>query len=148
MNKLKFAMPLAIAALFCACKKEKDDPKTNEEKLLGSWTYVSITADRPVIWNDGDTPTKDGLAHLPTCVKDDYIVLKANNVSEQNEGATKCDPDDDQVITSDWSLDGTKLIIDGEEYKLITVNGSTFKASTTGEYEGEEVTITLTLKRK
>ncbi|UYQ94021.1 hypothetical protein MKQ68_02815 [Chitinophaga horti] len=150
MNKLKLAMPLALALFAFACDKEKDaKPKTTEEKLIGKWSYHSITSDKPFIWEDGGTATTDGMANMAACIKDNYLELKADNVMQENEGPTKCDPDDDQIYAGEWSLDGTEIVIDEEVYKLISVDGSTLKVSTTGEVEDVgEVTVTLTLKRR
>jgi hypothetical protein len=140
---------LELAAVLFSCDKDDDNPKTNKEKLLGKWGFQSITASKPIIWGIGGEPTTDGFSHLANCVKDDYIVFKAGNVLEENEGATKCDPEAPQTSTTEWSLDGTDIEISGETYKFISVDGSTLKVSDVVDAEEQgEVTLTLVLKRK
>lgn len=148
MKKFKLVLPLAFAAMLFSCKKD-DSPKTNKDKLIGKWRIVAMTTSEPVIWKPGEEPTTDGYIYVTPCVADDYLQFKSGNVFEENEGATKCDPTADQVYTSEWSLDGDNLTIDGDPYKLISVDGSTLKVSQVVDYEEEEnVTLTLTLKKK
>ncbi|WP_295117880.1 lipocalin family protein [uncultured Chitinophaga sp.] len=149
MNKLKLALPLALAAVLFSCDKDDDKPKTIKEKIIGKWGFQSITSSKPITWEVGGEPTTDGFTHLATCVKDDYLVFKADNVLEENEGATKCDPQATQSTNTEWSIDGSNIEISGETFKFISVDGSTLKVSDVVDTEEQgEVTLTLVLKRK
>ena len=88
-----------------ACKK---DEKSNEDKLTASscWKQTKSETFDPAtsIW------TADA---IDDCDKDDCATFKADKTVTFDEGATKCDPADEQTINGTWSLsaDGKTLTI-------------------------------------
>lgn len=80
-----------------ACKK--DDEKSNEDKLTASscWKQTKVETYDPTTSTWVNEPIED-------CDKDDCTTFKADKTVIFDEGATKCDPSDDQTITGTWSL--------------------------------------------
>lgn len=114
----------ASLILFAACKKDKDDDKTNvtptenkkDNLLNGKWQYEAFSTVTHV--KDStmgiDTTFNSDLGDLEACDKDDFIIFLSSGKVSVDEGATKCDPSDPQVdSTSTWSLnsDNTKITV-------------------------------------
>ncbi|HUR10904.1 MAG TPA: hypothetical protein VM012_06020 [Flavitalea sp.] len=95
-----------------SCSK-KDDLSEKESFLtLKPWKFSKSET------RTNNDPWVDEAVFWPVCEKDNEIVFKKNHSYEINEGATKCDPLDEQMIDAGrWSLSSgdTKLVIDGEE---------------------------------
>lgn len=111
MKKRNFILIALVAvfsaAIFFACSK--DDEKTKTEMLTsGSWRMSAATV----------SPALQGITDLysllPSCTKDDFTTFNANGTKVDDEGATKCDPDDPQTVNGTWEFaeNETKLIMD------------------------------------
>ena len=73
----------------------------------------------------------DFFSSSPSCEKDDIFELKANNTFELNEGATKCDPSDPQILlTGPYTINsaGTTITLFSEQSNM-ELNGNTLKIS-------------------
>jgi hypothetical protein len=102
------AIVLTSVAL-TSCKKDKDNEKTNTEKIAAApWKYDKAEA---VVDRDGtgDFPVPDSQVEI--CERDNTITFAANGSGTIDEGAIKCDPGDPQSMPFSWSFkDGEKII--------------------------------------
>ena len=128
-----FSLALFAVLASCSPKVESPDPKQpdNNNNNGGGGGSVDATAILTAhAWIAYDyTGTMAGIpdvtwADLPECEKDDIMNFAASKQYEHNEGATKCDPDDPQVVSSGpWSINSaaTILTLDGEEVKVLKI---------------------------
>ena len=121
-----YLLLLAVAATvsFTSCSKDDDDAtpaKSKTEYLTASgWKVTSVTVD-PAIDFDGDgTKETDLLPFSQACNLDDLTVFKTDQTYTEEEGATKCDPNDPQVYTT-----GTWAFSNNENTITLTETGST-----------------------
>ena len=91
---------------------------------------------------------------MDNCTKDDLVTFNANGTITDDEGPTKCDPDDPQTTTDGtWTLtDNTKLTIKypEEEDTVVTIteiNDTTLKGTTTitEDYGTGPITMTIVI---
>jgi hypothetical protein len=94
-----------------SCKKKNDQKSKMTLLTQKPWVYAKDESKiNTGVWED-DFPT------WLSCEKDDQIIFRTNNTYEFNEGATKCDPSDDQIIDSGaWAFTNneTKITLNGE----------------------------------
>jgi hypothetical protein len=109
--KIKLFLSLMFASLMImsACKKDKS-VQSNKDFISGKdcWRLVKFESKN----SDGSyTDISDQVLSQDPCNMDDcYRFYKEGNF-EQNEGATKCNPDDAQVYTTGtWSLSSDNVI--------------------------------------
>ncbi len=103
LNAIIYA--IACIVLISSCKKD-DEPKISKTELLAGKTSKS--------WRQiaGKEDGEDYFSSYPTCYKDDLYVFNANKSFEWTEGATKCDPGDDQVIDTDtWTFKSNETVV-------------------------------------
>lgn len=150
MKTLKLTAIIILGLVIASCSKEETKTTTtNTDKtaLLCGKAY-SVTAFTLQI--GGGTPM-DYYAQMESCEKDNTLTFNTNGTTLEDEGATKCDPDDPQTVPGTWSFnaDKTKITYDGEEASIITLDGTTLKvqATTTDSTFGEiKAVITYTKK--
>jgi hypothetical protein len=133
------------AITFQACKKDKkDSAKTKTEFITtGTWKITAQTANPALDWDgDGDVET-NLFADTEACLKDNFITFKTNGTAEENEGATKCDPLDDQIYNMTWnfSANETKIVVDGDEFTLVELTATKLTISFTVVDAGVTYTI-------
>ena len=130
-------MALSLVTFFSACKKD-DAPiktKTKSEMISStsgkSWKLVTSTMS---LEKDGKTETENMLEDYEPCDLDDLYILFADKKYEEKEGATKCDPSDNDLIGSGtWELrnNDTEFILNsgngGLEYKILELSETTLK---------------------
>jgi len=104
-----------IAIAFTACKDDEDkttpSTKTKMELLTsGSWIPTDLLTN--------DTSFYD---LIPVCSRDDFYTFSSNGTYITNEGALKCDPNDPQTSSDNWSFNSnqTKIIIDGDQADIL-----------------------------
>lgn len=176
MKKTLLATVLFSAFLWSACgdDSEGNDPepqnqKTAREYLIDAdWLVVAATIDPPIeIDIFGTKITINDIRDLDEaepCERDDLLRFKADGRVEDDEGPTKCDPNDPQ--TSDggtWTLsaDGKELIIidddnpmeaDTFRINLTILNDTDLKGTSSMEFEDpiteEPVEHTVTFEMK
>lgn len=150
----KYKMLLLAALLFAACSKDKTEPgsnnnnnngntpnKTPQELIIGKWQFVSR-----YYTDHGDNPFDD-------CTKDNFWDIQEGGIYAIDEGATKCDPSDEQRLPGTWSMDNYPAIYikldgsgsEGTTAKIIQLDNTTLKVL---QYEGEpNIENTTTFKR-
>jgi hypothetical protein len=142
MKKIVIAF-FGLTLMFSACKKDPVDPdagKTTLELLTNStsksWKLKSGTAKQNGL--EGDLITSQS-----PCITDNVIVLFSDFGYEFKEGASKCDPNNpDLILKAKWSLTADnktitidKFIflnytIDKPSFVLSEVTSSTFSGTT------------------
>ncbi len=132
---------LVILGFLAACDRDKNKNE-NEPTLpiVGKWKLTAMTVSPPF---EGVTNI---FAILEDCVKDDIYEFKANGTFEFSEGATKCNPDDDQIwFRGNYTLnsDSKTLNYEDETYEVLELNNTTLKLSFTEEGEDDGITYTV-----
>lgn len=141
MKQTTFAAVLLLLITFSSCKKEETSAPVNSNspsktELLTAKSWIEIGA-----IEDGENVFAD----LDACSKDDLYIFKPNGVYVYDEGATKCDPNDEQVIHTDaWKLinNDTQLAYDGNIENIITLTAD--KLVLEFEDGGKKYTYTYT----
>jgi len=141
---MKLAINLSIFTfllfVFSSCNKEKVKSKTD---LLTqkAWKIQKLET------KEGNNPWEDDFPTWDACSKDDRYVFRANNTYEFNEGLTKCDPSDPQIIdTGTWSFTNneTKLLIDGDEFTIVSLTDSNLILSSQETIQGITFQVKIT----
>lgn len=111
-NVLRIAA-LSIAAAFVlifvpACKKSSVEPQPqppSKTQLIskGAWKIAKIEE------KNGSAPWVDITSNIDACEIDNNLVLRSDLSYELNEGITKCDANDPQVVeTGTWKFDSNE----------------------------------------
>ena len=117
-------LPFLLLVLFAAnsCKKKNDQKSKTQLITEKDWRVSEFrTKISPA------TNWTDELAGEPACNLDDRYVFKTNNDYEYNEGPTKCNSSDPQVIDNGtWALidSETKFSIDGQIFTIVELSSN------------------------
>lgn len=112
-------LPFLFLVLFTAnsCKKKNDQKSKTQLITERDWRMSELRE------KTSPATTWDNLlAGARACDLDDRYVFKINNSYENNEGPTKCNSSDPQVIdTGTWALidSETKFSLDGENFTIL-----------------------------
>ena len=153
---------LSVIIIFSSCTK--DDEKTPKDFLIdGQWRITDVELD-PGIEIIPGVPIKDvyDLFITQDCAKDDLIIFNADGTITEDEGPTKCDPDDPQSVTENtWSMNEEQTTIsatffglDSGSADIIALNENIFIFSTTAlpdfatQFGIENQTITVTMTKQ
>lgn len=132
----KLMLLSAFIVVLTACKK---DPVDSGE---GKPTLELLTNNSSKTWQVQDGVAKQGdlevnlIASQNPCVTDNQITLYSNFSYEFKEGATKCNPDDpDIILSANWELaaDESSITIDRFVFLGRSVNNPTFILSDVSE---------------
>lgn len=142
---------MAISLITVSCKKDdKKNEPTKTELLTGNnWVTTRIEIE-PAIDFDGDGTQENNLTpYFDPCDLDDFLNLKTDKTYIIEEGASKCDPNDPQVVeTGTWTLssNNTRLVLSSggssSDYLLKTLTAN--KMVTAEELVLNGVTYTIT----
>lgn len=136
---------MAIAVMFAACNKKDDNKDTNPSVTTktktdyltgGKWQQTAAVMSETV---GGQTTDFDMYAQYGDCVKDDFTTFSKDGKMVFDEGATKCDPTDDQTTEGTWKF------IDNET-KLVTTEDGRSDTATIKELTESVVKISYTLE--
>lgn len=122
-------------------------------------TACSKSADKPA----GPTYTKDqlvGTYHLtaiykgsqnvfdliPSCQKDDYMVLYEDNTSESVDAGEVCEPDGSSE--GQWTLSGNKLTVEGQTFTIESLTEDKMVATTKIEIDDQPTDVKVELARE
>ncbi len=128
---LQTACIICISMIFfTSCKK--DDKSRMELITSGNWRIVS---DQEKV---GNGTWQEYIQGYSACELDNYMKFSTNNTFEYNEGATMCDPLDDQSITAPWAFENgeTSLNVLGEVLIIEELTGSTLTVSYSETFNG------------
>jgi hypothetical protein len=122
MKKIVVFSVLLIA--MNACKKDDDKPMSKADLLTsGTWAMTAAVSD-----DDGDgTFETNEFADFESCFTDNIWTFNSNGSAAVDEGPTKCDPADSQVVTANWQMTNneTNLTLDGDTYLIEQLDATT-----------------------
>ena len=161
-NYFKLFSMLAIASIIVlsSCEKNDDETKSTTDYLTaGNWKVTGMTVS-PGIEVMGITITDLYQYLIEDCTKDDLIKFNVDGTVTDDEGATKCDPDDPQTTDDGtWTLTNDDKTItitypdeDPAPATIVSINGSTLVVSAPLDMDlglgttGYAATITMTLQ--
>jgi hypothetical protein len=121
MKKI-LTLSIILFALY-SCKKDDNKPASKSGYLTsGSWIVTAAVTD-----DDGDgTFETDEYADFEPCYKDNLWTFNTNGSVVMDEGATKCDPSDSQVTTSQWQMVNNEsgLIVGSDSYSILQLDAN------------------------
>ncbi len=118
--KFKFLPMFAFILLFvfASCKDDddKDPPAKTKTELLTSknWTRTTVTITPAIDYDGNGTQENDLTPYIQTCDLDDFYRFNSNTSFTREEGPSKCDANDPQVVytgTWVWNSDETILTL-------------------------------------
>jgi hypothetical protein len=137
------ALLLFASATFTACKKDKDESlAVTKENLVATYTVASIKMKSGSTEKDVTNDPN----YVEQCEKDDQMILNADMTLEIKDAGTQCSPT--SADTGSWSVDGNKLIIDGDENNIKSLSKNSLVLEESWTISGVTMTITTTLNRK
>lgn len=107
MKQRSFPYTLVFLYLlsFFSCKKENE--KSTSDLLLGTWTISELKED---LNNDGDF-NDNNEDQLNSCVGDNVLTFHSGGELIINQGALKCDPNEELSLTGTWLLSDDEKIL-------------------------------------
>lgn len=113
---------------FNSCKKNSDQKSKTELLTQKDWVMSKYEL------KSGGSVWIDETQYWQDFSKDDHFVFRTNNTVEQNEGATKCDASDPQIVdTGSWAFSDneTKITWFGKTSTIDQLNETTLIITTT-----------------
>ncbi len=99
------------------CNKDDDDePAPTRSALLTSknWIGTNVSINPAIDFDQNGTQETDLYPFVPLCSRDDFYKFNVNASFTEEEGASKCDVNDTQIISTGiwvWNSDETILTI-------------------------------------
>jgi predicted HNH restriction endonuclease len=130
----------AIVVVLSSCSKSDDNTPSEPAPSNTQLTRTEIITSKNWKLTANTLNGQDRFSIKKDCVKDDIFQFKTDGSYIRDEGATKCDPSDPQIIiSSTWKfLDNeTKLELDGSttNIKEMTSTKIIFENSNNGNVE-------------
>jgi len=112
----KAAIIVLTVAVIAGCKKDDSAPTKTDLLTSGSWRLTASHVDPAIDANGDGVVENDIFAVAPSCFRDNLITFKSDGTYVVDEGATKCDPSDPQIMeSSNWKFtDNESKIMIGE----------------------------------
>ncbi|MDH7462280.1 hypothetical protein QEG73_13360 [Chitinophagaceae bacterium 26-R-25] len=114
------AIIVLTVAVIAGCKKENSAPTKTQLLTSGSWKLTSEYFDVAVDMNGDGHVENEVINVLPSCFTDNITIFKEDGTVIRDEGLSKCDPNDPQVIeTTKWRFSEfeTKILIGDPGYE-------------------------------
>ena len=124
MKKQLFSILLPALVLISLASCKKDSKKSNMELITqAAWKLQTVGIDGD---KNGTVDLEDA---VDACTKDDLTTFATNGTGTVDEGASKCDPADPQSTSFTWSFanNETELNFDGDNFKILSLDGSYLK---------------------
>lgn len=150
-------LALGMMASMSACKKDK---KSKTELLTNNSWKVKAAIINPAIdlFGNGQliTDLYANTLFYPACAKDDFQTFNDNGQVIYDEGPTKCDANDPQTTTQNWTFNSDETVVtttelDGSDPLSITVttlSENELKISETESIDNVVYTFTITYEPK
>lgn len=154
MKIFSTATLLSLCWFLLSCEKEEenDEPTKTDHITAAAWVYK----------DGGIDGTADGVVDLPfppgtieACRIDNTLKFEANGTGNSGEGPTRCNANDPQSTTFNWSLadnEGT-LVMSNNVYallngrfKILELNATSFRVSKDTMLSGSNVAILVNLQ--
>jgi hypothetical protein len=132
------------------CSKKDSSPKINADLIIGDWTISALNYS-PMYDFDGDgLKESNAYSKMEPCEKDDIYSFLTGGTWKRDEGASKCDPSDPQIVTGNWQLstNQTTMNIDGDNLEIKFLSNTTLTLESTFMEMGVSYTQTITFQRK
>ncbi|MBV4357074.1 lipocalin-like domain-containing protein [Pinibacter aurantiacus] len=115
-------MVLTVAVIAGCHKDDNNNGGSTKTQLLtsGSWKLTSEYFDVALDVNGDGRAENEVINVLPSCFTDNLISFKGDGTVTRDEGASKCDPSDPQLIeTTNWKFSDneTKIMIGDPGYE-------------------------------
>ena len=114
MKNYLLLLAVAASVSLASCGNDDDEVAKSKTELLtaNAWKTTSLTIN-PAYDFDGDgVKETDLLAGQLACNADDITVYKTDKTYTEEEGATKCDPADQQVYgNGTWAFNGDETVL-------------------------------------
>ncbi len=110
-----------VTSTLTMCSKEKEETKTKTELItMAPWKFSSITQNGI-----------DVSFYHPACLKDNTMTFATTGTYLEEEGSTKCNPDDPQTKTWNWHFgeNETKLVMDTAAFNIVQLSESSLVLS-------------------
>lgn len=138
MNKCSFyTVALFAAVMFASCGKDDNtnpDNPVNPATLAGKWRMEGNMSDRSIEIENGSTIT-DLYSIMQDCQKDNFYQFNDVGTYSVDEGLTKCDANDPQILISGtWKLTDGTLTIDATPGIYTRKDDSHFTLVVTNRY--------------
>ncbi len=156
-------MTVAMLLVTTSCKKDDDDPTPTPYEYLtaGDWKITGMEFNPGIDIGLGIVITDIYNDFMEDCSKDDLMTFNTDGTLTEDEGPTKCDPEDPQTTNdATWTLtdnDKTLTMIDPDfgpsSATVLVLNETTLKLSSTDipdiglETDDVTVIITMTLQK-
>lgn len=138
-NYFKIISIIIISGLvvFTSCKKDNEENTPSDYLTSGTWKVTGTTINPGIEFN-GIVITDIYNLFIEDCTKDDLITFEADGTLIEDEGPTKCDPDDPQTTNDGkWSIseDGKTMTLtypddDPQVANVVSISESTLVIST------------------
>jgi hypothetical protein len=141
MSKLSvlFVAALALGMSFVSCDKDDDNNSgVASAAIEGKWYFSKLA------YTYGTTAIPE-IDYPNACSsKKDFIELKTGAVSIDGSYDDNCVLDQS---TSTWSKSGNTLVLDGENFEILSLTDTTIKVKQSYTEAGETVSVGITLTR-
>ncbi len=134
MKHLFFYFILMAGCILSSCGKKETPAPTplTKTQLISAKTWRMTAATIRI----GTNAPVDNLSGYPACEADNLYIYRANNTYEEDQGATKCSPNQSQIrLTGTWAFttNETKLSITRgsgsivDDFDLLELTATTLK---------------------
>ena len=120
-----------------------DSLAITKENLAATYTLASV---KYKVTGSGEQDVTNDPNWVEQCEKDDQAILKADFTMEIKDLGTQCSPSSSG--TSTWSLSGSKITIDGDEYTIKSLSKGSLVCEESYTQSGITWTFTTTFSRK
>lgn len=136
---IKTLAMFAIAASLSLTSCDKDDDEepapTRSELLVAKQWKMTVLNVEPALDIDGNGTQENNLIpYVGACTLDDFWAFQSSGNYTSEEGASKCDPNDPQIIESGqwlWNSDQSRLVMNA--------NSETFEARVVSISSGQMI---------
>jgi hypothetical protein len=153
MKKL-FLFALVVSTL-SACKKDSENSPSKTDLLTSKKWRITAETETSTVTTTGSAPittTSNQYATTPACEKDNFTQFSTNKTFVEDEGASKCDPNDPQTTSGTWDLPGdqTKLIVGTSgvpgtnDFEVLELTSSTLRLRDSYSYSSSGITYSGT----
>lgn len=144
-NYLLFPASAFLLLLFLGCNKSENDQDTSAQSLLlGKWKITGYT-------QVSNGTSSDYYVTMPPCAKDNVITYSSNNNVSLDEGATKCNQSDPQLVSETYTINGSQITTytgdegdDLDQGTIISLTSTTLIISFDGGAPNDKGIITYT----
>ena len=115
MKNYLLLLAVAASVSLTSCGNDDDEVVTKSKTDLltaSGWKGTSLTVNPAIDWDNDGTKETNLTPFIDACSLDDLKIFKADKTYTEDEGATKCDPADPQVIASGtWSFNADETTL-------------------------------------